>query len=245
LPHGRRNAPSGTRDGRRSATLAPVVRLRSAHPQTKRSYLQRSYVIHDASGRRMFGRTRKGYAYLACEPDARHHASRDWYPTHPKSIWVREDALLAAVHDFFTTRILGPDRRRLLASQLNTHPPVTDDTASRRAQLAKHIDALRRRQTNLLDQLEQDQDDDLDPDTRRAFRKTIRDRFADLAGQIHRAEADRDALRPPGTTVADHRTETQTSRSNGVSLVLCGPGRIRTCDTRFRRAVLYPLSYEA
>jgi hypothetical protein len=25
--------------------------------------------------------------------------------------------------------------------------------------------------------------------------------------------------------------------------VLCAPGRIRTCDTRFRRAVLYPLSY--
>ncbi len=24
-----------------------------------------------------------------------------------------------------------------------------------------------------------------------------------------------------------------------------GPGRIRTSDTRFRRAVLYPLSYEA
>ncbi len=24
----------------------------------------------------------------------------------------------------------------------------------------------------------------------------------------------------------------------------CAPGRIRTCDTRFRRAVLYPLSYE-
>ncbi len=25
---------------------------------------------------------------------------------------------------------------------------------------------------------------------------------------------------------------------------LGAPGRIRTCDTRFRRAVLYPLSYE-
>lgn len=25
---------------------------------------------------------------------------------------------------------------------------------------------------------------------------------------------------------------------------LCAPGRIRTCDTGFRRAVLYPLSYE-
>ena len=31
----------------------------------------------------------------------------------------------------------------------------------------------------------------------------------------------------------------------GSDLVfLCAPGRIRTCDTRFRRAVLYPLSYE-
>ncbi len=26
-------------------------------------------------------------------------------------------------------------------------------------------------------------------------------------------------------------------------VMLCAPGRIRTCDTRFRRAVLYPLSY--
>jgi hypothetical protein len=26
---------------------------------------------------------------------------------------------------------------------------------------------------------------------------------------------------------------------------LCGPGRIRTCDTRFRKPLLYPLSYGA
>jgi len=125
-----------------------------------------------------------------------------------------------------------------------------------------------------------------------AFRKTIRDRFADIAGQIRRAEADRDALRPPATTpaadnadlieqlpqiqlhlaqapdelqralydafdltitynrerhhatlkvtitadaldglantvhaVADRRADTQTSRSDSVSLVLCGPDR--------------------
>jgi hypothetical protein len=25
----------------------------------------------------------------------------------------------------------------------------------------------------------------------------------------------------------------------------CGPGRIRTCDTRFRKPLLYPLSYGA
>lgn len=33
-------------------------------------------------------------------------------------------------------------------------------------------------------------------------------------------------------------TELHLCRSNGA------PGRIRTCDTGFRRAVLYPLSYE-
>ncbi len=26
-------------------------------------------------------------------------------------------------------------------------------------------------------------------------------------------------------------------------VIRCAPGRIRTCDTSFRRAVLYPLSY--
>lgn len=30
----------------------------------------------------------------------------------------------------------------------------------------------------------------------------------------------------------------------GPGLSPGAPGRIRTCDTRFRRAVLYPLSYE-
>ncbi len=30
----------------------------------------------------------------------------------------------------------------------------------------------------------------------------------------------------------------------GIYLTESAPGRIRTCDTRFRRAVLYPLSYE-
>ena len=28
-----------------------------------------------------------------------------------------------------------------------------------------------------------------------------------------------------------------------ISDEACAPGRIRTCDTGFRRAVLYPLSY--
>jgi SNF2 family DNA or RNA helicase len=36
----------------------------------------------------------------------------------------------------------------------------------------------------------------------------------------------------------------QPERSGRESLTCGAPGRIRTCDTRFRRAVLYPLSYE-
>src|SRR4029453_11088790 len=38
----------------------------------------------------------------------------------------------------------------------------------------------------------------------------------------------------------------QTGTTNGLvkDPSVCAPGRIRTCDTRFRRAVLYPLSYE-
>ncbi len=35
-----------------------------------------------------------------------------------------------------------------------------------------------------------------------------------------------------------YRTSTETRH------VVCAPGRIRTCDTRFRKPVLYPLSYE-
>jgi hypothetical protein len=38
----------------------------------------------------------------------------------------------------------------------------------------------------------------------------------------------------------DSGTELSQSRTPFV----CAPGRIRTCDTRFRKPVLYPLSYE-
>ena len=47
------------------------------------------------------------------------------------------------------------------------------------ARLTSHIDDLRRRQTNLLDQLEHSHDDNPDPDTRRKLRTSTRDRFAD------------------------------------------------------------------
>ena len=297
-----------TRQGSRNGADA------NAHPQTKRTYLLRSYVVHDLCGRRMFGKTRRAYVYFACQPDARHHASKPWYAEHPKSVWVREDALTAAVHDFFATRILGPDRRALLDAELGQPEPETTGTADLGARLDKHIEELRRRQRKLLDQLEDDTDDDLDPEDARAFRKSVRDRFTELGSQIRATEAERDThaaaadARPTGqprlldqlpelelrlsqapealqralydgfdlrihynqerheatltvtltsdtingltetvNAVADRRsTGRPTSDSplgghrgprRSVSHVLCAPGRIRTCGTRFRRPV--------
>jgi site-specific DNA recombinase len=174
----------------------------NTHPATKRAYLLRSYVTHDTCGRRMFGKARRRYVYFACQPDPRHHAHQPWYPDHPASVLVREDALTAAVHEFFATRILGPRRRDLLAAQLaHDHQATTGESTDRAARLTKQINDLRRRQTKLLDQLEDDEDDTLDPQTRREFRKHIRDRFADLAAQIRTAEHEHHTL-----TTAEHHT---------------------------------------
>src|SRR5262249_52251185 len=78
---------------------------------------------------------------------------------------------------------------------------TTSESTDRAAALTKQINDLRRRQTKLLDQLEDDEDDGLDPETRREFRKHIRDRFADLAAQIRTAEHERETL-----TTADRHT---------------------------------------
>jgi hypothetical protein len=134
---------------------------------------------------------RRGGTYYACELNPRHHADKPWYAEHPKSVWVREDALTAAVHSFFATRILGPHRHENLDAELTAaRGDTVDDTASRRANIRKQIDDLRRRQNKILDQLDGDEDDDLDPETRREFRQRLRGRFAETTTQIRKAEAE-------------------------------------------------------
>ena len=50
------------------------------------------------------------------------------------------------------------------------------------------------------------------------------------------------------TDQAPTRSRTDSSEESPKASMSCensgAPGRIRTCDTGFRRAVLYPLSYE-
>ena len=68
--------------------------------------------------------------------NARHVAA---VPDHPSHISVREDALLAAIRQFFGERIFGPERAALLAAQI----PATaaQDTVQRQ----KKTTALRQR----------------------------------------------------------------------------------------------------
>jgi hypothetical protein len=66
----------------------------------------------------MYGKSRKGLSFYACEIDPAHHRGASWFSTHPKSVWIGEKTLIGAVHDFFADRIFGPHRRELLATQL-------------------------------------------------------------------------------------------------------------------------------
>jgi site-specific DNA recombinase len=71
--------------------------------------------------------------YHTCshDPDDPRHTAPD---THPRTISVREDHLLPAIHQFFAQRVFGPDRAALLAADL----PATaaDDQARRDRQSA-------------------------------------------------------------------------------------------------------------
>jgi hypothetical protein len=103
----------------------------------------------------MCGRAARGqHTYYGCELARAHGpiASIRW-PDHPKSIYVREDALLDGILDFFATRILGPDRYELLATDL----AATDHDAiraweQRRAALQRATDDDTARRTRLLDE---------------------------------------------------------------------------------------------
>ena len=139
-------------------------------------------------------------------------------------VWVREDALTAAVHQFFASRVLGPDRRAFLDAQLGDRSHNKAETASRQAQLTKHIGDLRRRQAKLLDQLEDDTDDDLSPEDARAFRKSIRDRFAKLGNDIRAAEAERDARQPFADASPECRRQAAATRRGRWRSVSFGIG---------------------
>ncbi len=159
----------------------------NTHPQTARTYLLRSYLICDLCGRRMYGSTRRKHTYYRCEINQKNHGHLPWYPTHPTNLLLREDHVTDPIAKFFTQRVLGPDRKTLLAdTQSAGH--VDAELAARQAALHAQITDLRRRQANLLRELE-NYEPLGDPDIDTAWRNSIQSRFA--------------------ANVADERTKTQ------------------------------------
>jgi site-specific DNA recombinase len=279
-----------------------------AHPQTKRSYVLRSLVFCALCGRRMFGKTRKGHAYYCCQPgrNVGQSTADERDPEHASSIWVREDALLAGVNEFFAERVFGPHRRELLAADLGSEDCRSlEESATRRGVLERALADIEARQRRLMRTLEVEDDPDGVVFTRVRERLTELDRqrkakSVELATVVSNEPAARSQAaelldRVPVTTVemsdlpesilrplfeafrlevhyarpTNHCTlrvaisedavdsiplaidnspvtcpRSHVRRRSTGSHVVGAPGRIRTCDTRFRKPMLYPLSYE-
>ncbi|WP_378733950.1 hypothetical protein [Nocardia brasiliensis] len=159
----RRKARRGSRDGHEKNT----------HPETKRTYMFRGMLLHGCN-RRMFGTSRHGDTYYLCWPTGNNRGRPDKYAGHPKTVYIREDAVLDAVSRFFTERVFGEHRRDLLAADL----AGVDDHATRQ----RHIDQERlqrtiadvtRRQNAVLRQAQ-----DGDPDD--PFTKALRGTYNNL-----------------------------------------------------------------
>ncbi|GGR67491.1 hypothetical protein GCM10010252_01550 [Streptomyces aureoverticillatus] len=177
------------------------------HPATQRSYILRSYVMCDLCNRRMFGKSRHQISYYACEPDPNEHRSQPWFPTHPKSLWIREEDLLTSVSYFFATCVFGPDRRTHLNTALEAARHAVDGPAERVARerdaLGQAIAAIEQRQNRLIQALAEGmggiaQDEGPDPDDERAFRDGIRKEHTTLGAQRKALSEQMARLETPG-----------------------------------------------
>jgi site-specific DNA recombinase len=154
----------------------------SAHLQTRRSYVLRSYVTCSECGRRLWGKELHGFTYYTCYPKKQHRPQG-----HPVSIVVPEHALLAGLEIFFNDRLLGPDRTAFLSTGLQDeqHKEVIDHQQSVTA--AEHAVAeVRQRQERLLHQVE-----DMDPATSAndPFRTRLHSRYNELEDERRAHEA--------------------------------------------------------
>src|SRR5690606_30729253 len=123
-----------------------------------------------------------------CEPVPAHHAGKEWFTTHPKSLGVREDKLLDLVRGFFVHRIFGPGRDTLLAAPQADEPIVQDPTAARAAAVRAKIKDLERQQANVVKELREYQssgDEEMD----QQWRGQLRESFAEIANQRKDLEA--------------------------------------------------------
>jgi site-specific DNA recombinase len=120
----------------------------SAQPNARRTYVLRSRIRHRDCNRRMKGNPTYPYpghpatVYYTCTHDPanpRHAAAR---PDHPRTVKVREDALLEVIAQFLDQRVFGPDRAAHLAATLPAN--LAEDTARRERQAGELRKQLRK-----------------------------------------------------------------------------------------------------
>jgi len=174
----------------------------NVHPQTRRTYVLRGMLLHECN-RRMFGKNRDGITYYSCQPQANNRGRADAYAGHPKTVYLREDAILEAISACLSDRLFGPHRRDLLAAEI----AFVDDRETRqretqRDQLQRTLDSLSRRQENILRQAET-----ADPDD--PFTKGLRTKYNELDSEQQTALATlaeldaADAATPSDPTLED------------------------------------------
>lgn len=110
------------RDGGRTYLFSGMVRCASGHQPLA-----------------MYGRERKRHTYLCCDYGRAYgKTAAEQIDGHGQWLYLREDALLPLVEQFFAQRIFGPMRLQKLAGQLRTqqrqtkHAAAQDNAALRR-----------------------------------------------------------------------------------------------------------------
>ncbi|MGH3192417.1 MAG: recombinase family protein [Streptosporangiaceae bacterium] len=159
-----------------------------ATTQPGRRYPLRARIRCNACQRRMHGITRRDrqgrpYSYYICSHDPANPRLAAQFPDHGR-ISLREDTISQAVAAFIAERLLGPDRKAMLAAAL---PADAADQAARQAQAAGHL----RKQLARIDTAERalisELETQADP-AAQAYRARIRARYAELYDERTRAE---------------------------------------------------------
>jgi site-specific DNA recombinase len=155
----------------------------NTHPQTKRTRCARTWCVTCAAGE-CPGRPRRALrtSTTTAGPALNHTGRADRFPGHPATVYVRDDLLVGAVHRFFATRVLGPERQDRLRADLQdqaTTRPATRQADQRKA-LDRSLADLDRREGRLIIRTLETQDD---PDGVLADR--VRIRLAELLQERH------------------------------------------------------------
>jgi hypothetical protein len=134
--------------------------------------------------------------YYRCPHDPaipRHVAA---YPGH-RNVWVREEPLMNAIAGFFTERVFGPDRARMLDATLpRTAAAQAARDAARAAVLRKKLAKIDTAETALMSELETTPEG-MPEAAVAAYRQRLRARFTELYTQRTALQGQLDTLTTP------------------------------------------------